>query len=837
MKRPIWFALLLLPLLLLAACGGRVEPTLEPTATPAPVAPAPDDWASIQAAGKIIVGTSADYPPFESYDENFKLTGFDIALMEAIGQQLNLPVEFKDYAFDGLGNALRRERIDAAIAAISITPEREELVDFSNVYYVSEDAFLTRTDFDPGQITRLSDVSRLRVGVQKNSIYQSWVQEELVDTGLLPERSLQVYTDIDGAVNDLMRDRIQVVIMDLPVAEDYVATQPVKIAAQGLNRQIFAIAMRPDQDALRAEINRALATLQDNGTVAQLIQTYLGIKAEDIVPVPTPIPEPAATATPTGPTPTPAPSACVDDMAWVADLTYDDNNMKDPPVLQPGQPFVKSWRIKNTGDCPWTQAYVLKYVSGNTPAAQMGGQPTPVQGQVAPDATYDISVNLVAPLVPGVYQGFWQMFNAQGVGFGERIYVGIKVPAAPTPTPAATATPVTGIQFTVDRTQIKQGECVVFSWDVQNAKAVYFYSLGEPWQENGVAGQGKQTECPTVTTTYELRVVKPDNSTVVQQITIYVQPTGAPQIVRFTIQPEGQITVGQCVNVQWEVQGSVNRVTISRNNTALWDGAPVKGSLSDCPPSAGNYTYSLAATGPGGTAQSQRGLNVVAPATATPVPTPPPADPTITAFSVNPAQIQTGQCLTVSWNTGGGATRTKLLKNGAVVLDNGPVSSAVQDCPTAAGQITYRLEAYNSAGKMVSQEKQASVTAAPPANPLLNTSWQVLQYNNGTGGLASPIAGTNISLQFADGNKVSGFAGCNNFSATYFVEGSAIDISNISSGLAACAEPAGVMDQESAFLNALNQATRFEIAGTQLALYDANGQKMAQLQAVGVAPV
>lgn len=835
MKRFFWLPLLLLTFVL-AACGGRVEPTLEPTPTSAPAAPESDDWASVQAAGKIVAGTSADYPPFESYDDNFKLTGFDIALMEAIGEQMGLPIEFKDYAFDGLGNALRRERIDVAIAAISVTAEREEQIDFSNIYYVSEDAFLTRDDFDAGQITELGDVRHLRVGVQDKSIYQTWVQEELVDTGLLPDRNLQVYTDIDSAVNDLERDRIQVVIMDAPVAENYVSSRPVKIAAQGLNRQLFAIAMRPGQDDLRSEINRALAALQDNGTVAGLVETYFGIDAEDIVPVPTPTPEPAATATPTGPTPTAAPSACTDDMAWVADLTYDDNNMQDPPVLQPGQPFVKSWRVNNSGDCSWTQAYVLKYVSGNTPAAQMGGQPTAIQGTVAPDANYDISVNLTAPIVPGVYQGFWQMYNAQGVAFGERIYVGIQVPAAPTPTPKATATPVTGIQFTVDRTQINQGECVVFSWSVQNAKEVYFYALGEPWQENGVAGTAQQTECPTVTTTYELRVVKPDNSTVVQQITINVQPTTAPQIVRFTIQPEAQITVGQCVNLQWEVQGSVNRVTIARNNTALWDGAPVKGSLADCPPSTGSYTYILTATGSGGTSQSQRGINVVSAATATPVPTPVPADPTITSFSVNPTQLQVGQCLTVAWNTGGGAVKTRLLKNGGVVLDNGPVSSAVQDCPTAAGQIVYRLEAFNSAGKSVAQEQAANVTAAQPTNPLLNTSWSVLQYNNGVGGLATPIAGTNLSVQFADGGKSSGFAGCNNFSASYFVDGTAISITNIAAGKLACSDPAGVMEQESAFLNALSQSTRFEIAGTQMALYNASGQKMLQLEQVGVAP-
>ncbi len=89
-----------------------------------------------------MVGTSADYPPFAFYDDKFQLDGFDIALMKAIGEKLGVEVEFNDFAFDGLGNALQLGQIDAAIAAISVTPERQELVDFSDVYYVGADALL-----------------------------------------------------------------------------------------------------------------------------------------------------------------------------------------------------------------------------------------------------------------------------------------------------------------------------------------------------------------------------------------------------------------------------------------------------------------------------------------------------------------------------------------------------------------------------------------------------------------------------------------------------------------------------------------------------------------------
>ena len=199
--------------------------------------------------------------------------------------------------------------------------------------------------------------------------------------------------------------------------------------------------------------------------------------------------------------------------------------MTAPPVLQPGQSFVKSWRIRNSGTCTWDSNYYLAYASGNSPLAQMNGQPAYIQGAVAPNAVYDISVNLTAPAQPGVYQGFWQMHDASGTPFGTKIYVGIQV-KAPTPTAAPTSPPSPSISFTVDRTNITAGECVVFSWNVQNVKAVYFYAEGQDPQDHGVAGQGSQTECPPQTTAYYLTVVYPDNTSQTQAITINVAPGG-----------------------------------------------------------------------------------------------------------------------------------------------------------------------------------------------------------------------------------------------------------------------------------------------------------------------
>ena len=166
-------------------------------------------------------------------------------------------------------------------------------------------------------------------------------------------------------------------------------------------------------------------------------------------------------------------------MAWVADLTYNDKNMTNPPLMAPGQSFVKGWRVRNSGSCTWDGRYRLAYAYGNTPEARMGGQPAPVNGVVPPGGVYDFYVPLTAPLTPGVYQGFWQMVSSTNAPFGQRIWVGIRVAGPATPTPKPTQTPAPQISFTASPTNIRAGEPVVFTWSVQNAREVAFYAQGQ----------------------------------------------------------------------------------------------------------------------------------------------------------------------------------------------------------------------------------------------------------------------------------------------------------------------------------------------------------------------
>lgn len=714
--------------LALAACGGRETPSPAPTATPAPATATPeppsptpelpDLWEKIQAEGRIVVGTSADYPPYEFYNDAYQMDGFDISLMSQIAARLGVELELVDIAFDGLLPAVQIDQVDAAMAAIAITPERMKEVDFSNVYFVGADAFVAAPDSSIGEIRAVEDLAPYRVGVQAGTLYETWLEQVLVETGLMDSHNLFVYRQIEDGFDDLKAGHVDVLAMDRQPAKLASRLTGVRIVGEDLNRQHFAIAVPLGQNNLRRAINSVLADLQNEGAIAQTAAVYLELNPTDIEPLPTPLPEP--TPGPVPPTPAP-PDGCHDGMAWVSDLNYDDNTMRNPPVLQAGQAFQKGWRIRNSGTCTWNSGFSLGFVQGNRPGADMSGKPTAVQGTVAPGQTYDMYVNLVAPTAPAVYQGFWQMRDAQGVAFGERVYVGITVPASTPPTPAPTQTPSPGITFTVDRTDIRQGECVIFTWNVANVKAVYYYVDGQDYRQHGVAGDVgnnavSSQQCPAQTTTYDLRVEKNDGTTEIRQIRINVQPNSAlPVVVTFVAEPS-QINAGQCSNLRWDVQGNVNQVRLLRGGDVLWNGAPFRGNYTECPPGGGDFGYTLEASGTGGISRANLTVRVVA---AQPTPTPPPQAPVITSFSASPSQINLGGCTTLSWSfSGQSLAQTTIARAGAVIASDIAQTGQLQDCPPNAGQVIYTLKVDSEFGGTAQQGARVDVVgAAPTATP------------------------------------------------------------------------------------------------------------------------
>jgi polar amino acid transport system substrate-binding protein len=261
MKRIVVYVSLLIALsLLLAGCGG---------------AQAANHLEAIKQAGVIKVGTSADYPPFESVDESGNKVGFDIELMEEIAGRMGVEVEWVDMPFDSLIAAVQEGKIDVSISAFNYTEERDQTVDFSSAYYTSEDAFTVAQGF-AGTIVEPEDVAAYKVGVQNGTTQNDWLTDVLVADGALPEENLFRYDRVDQAMLDVKNGRIDVMMSDYIPAQALVKQLGgLEIVYHGVLSSGPVNVVVPNNDAeLQQAINEVIEQLQNEGFIDELAVKY-----------------------------------------------------------------------------------------------------------------------------------------------------------------------------------------------------------------------------------------------------------------------------------------------------------------------------------------------------------------------------------------------------------------------------------------------------------------------------------------------------------------------------------------------------------------------------------
>ena len=115
--------------------------------------------------------------------------------------------------------------------------------------------------------------------------------------------------------------------------------------------------------------------------------------------------------------------------------------------------------------------------------------------------------------------------------------------------------------------------------------------------------------------------------------------------------------------------------------------------------------------------------------------------------------------------------------------------------------------------------------------PLTGTTWRLTGYNNGKGGFVSVLVDTEITAVFGNDGSLSGSAGCNRYTASYELEGESISIGPAGYTRKMCAEPEGIMEQESAYLTALESVTAYQIKGNALQVFGADGMRLASYTA------
>ena len=171
----------------------------------------------IQQSGKLVVGTEAQYPPYEFKDLDASFTGCDMWLAQQIADSLGVELEVVDMAFDGIIPAVQSGQVDIGIAAFTKTPERAEVIDFSDLYETSNQLLIVKT----GNADLYSNKEALagqKVGAQKGTIQSQLIQSALPDSELF---ELEKYPAL---ALEVQNGNIAGLVVDQAVGESLVAT-------------------------------------------------------------------------------------------------------------------------------------------------------------------------------------------------------------------------------------------------------------------------------------------------------------------------------------------------------------------------------------------------------------------------------------------------------------------------------------------------------------------------------------------------------------------------------------------------------------------------------------
>ena len=246
----------IMALSLMTGCTGTQEQAAEPQ----------NKLEAVKAAGKLIVGTSADYPPYEFHmvvDGVDTIVGFDIEIAKELAKGLGVELEIKDMAFDAVLAGVGTGMIDLGVAGINPTPEREDAMDFSDVYYKASHTIVVKSE-NVSQYSTEADLVGKVIGAQTGTLQEGVAQE--IEGATV--KSLGKVTDL---ILELKTGKIDAVILELPVANSYanqnedldVADSVVFEKMEGGSSVITA----EGETELMAAVNEILAQLIKDGKI------------------------------------------------------------------------------------------------------------------------------------------------------------------------------------------------------------------------------------------------------------------------------------------------------------------------------------------------------------------------------------------------------------------------------------------------------------------------------------------------------------------------------------------------------------------------------------------
>ena len=218
---------------------------------------------------KLIVGTNAEFPPFEYMNDKKQPDGFDIAMIKEIGKRMDKKVEIQNMEFKSLIGAMESNSINTIIAGMTKTKERQKSVDFSDSYYTSENVVIVKKD-KVNDFTSADSLAKQTVGTQKGSVQETIAKKQL------SKASVVSLASNGEMINELKSGQIQAVVLEKAIAEGYIAqNDDLTLASFNLKSDgsdAYAVAIRKGSDDLLKEINAVIKETKESGKFDQWLK-------------------------------------------------------------------------------------------------------------------------------------------------------------------------------------------------------------------------------------------------------------------------------------------------------------------------------------------------------------------------------------------------------------------------------------------------------------------------------------------------------------------------------------------------------------------------------------
>lgn len=227
------------------------------------------------SAKKLYVGTNAEFKPYE-YLEGDKIVGFDIDLMENLGEKLGYEIKWVNMSFDGLLTSLQLKKIDAVIAGMSATDERKKAASFSIPYMFFESGHLVIVN-EKSTLTSKEDLKNKTCGVQMGTIQEGFAK----DLGATPK----FYSSFTAALMDLQNGKVDSVIIADLAGKEYLKTMS-KIKSIDVIKDTkpgASIAFRKGDEKMAEEFSKAIVEFKESSEYEEMVKKYFPERYDDFV--------------------------------------------------------------------------------------------------------------------------------------------------------------------------------------------------------------------------------------------------------------------------------------------------------------------------------------------------------------------------------------------------------------------------------------------------------------------------------------------------------------------------------------------------------------------------